>query len=238
MNEERYPSGPAGLADQLLSLFGDASAQARRGALQAMFAALEHLLEQQQWARERLRAHAGGGLRVLVELPSSRSAELGELRLQIDDSGLLRAADPQQRFDVTLRFRASLEAVFDVLAKGPESTVRHLRIDGDPALAATIGDLARYLRWEPEEDLSRVIGDAAAHRVAGALRVGADGMRDAAQRAFASASAWVAGDQQQLTTKPLTAWFGDELGDLALRISDLEARFKRLAAQRRSKAGT
>ena len=116
--------------------------------------------------------------------------------------------------------------------------MRHLRIDGDPALAATIGDLARYLRWEPEEDLSRLIGDAAAHRVAGAVRTGADGVRDVAQRALASAGAWVAGDQTQLTTKPLTAWFGDELGVLVDRISDLEGRISRLAAQRRSNPGT
>jgi ubiquinone biosynthesis protein UbiJ len=226
------------MASKLVTLFDEASAQARRGALRALLAGLEHLLEQQQWARERLRAHAGGGLRVMFELPTNRSAGLGELRFQIDESGLLQAADSQGRIDVTLRFRASVDALFDLLAKGPETTVRHLRIDGDPALAATIGDLARYLRWEPEEDLSRLIGDAAAHRVTGVVRAGADGMREAAQRALASAGAWVAGDQQQLTTKPLTDWFSDQVSELSGRIADLELRASRLAARRRSTART
>jgi ubiquinone biosynthesis protein UbiJ len=45
-------------------------------------------------------------------------------------------------------------------------------VDGDVMLAASLGELARHLRWDAEEDLSRVLGDVAAHRLAGLLRAG------------------------------------------------------------------
>jgi ubiquinone biosynthesis protein UbiJ len=41
-----------------------------------------------------------------------------------------------------------------------------LKIEGDVQLAADLGWLAENLRWDAEEDLSRLIGDAPAHAVA------------------------------------------------------------------------
>lgn len=41
-----------------------------------------------------------------------------------------------------------------------------VRIEGDVLLAAELGWLAENLRWDVEEDLSRLIGDAPAHTVA------------------------------------------------------------------------
>ena len=43
-------------------------------------------------------------------------------------------------------------------------------IEGDVQLAAELGWLAENLRWDVEEDLSRLIGDASAHALAGAAR--------------------------------------------------------------------
>ncbi len=44
--------------------------------------------------------------------------------------------------------------------------MREVRIEGDAELAATLGRLAKELRWDAEEDLSRLVGDIAAHRMA------------------------------------------------------------------------
>jgi ubiquinone biosynthesis protein UbiJ len=41
-----------------------------------------------------------------------------------------------------------------------------VKIEGDVQLAAELGWLAENLRWDAEEDLSRLIGDAPAHAVA------------------------------------------------------------------------
>lgn len=44
------------------------------------------------------------------------------------------------------------------------------RIEGDVQLAAEINWLTDHVRWDAEEDLSRFVGDAAAHRIASAGR--------------------------------------------------------------------
>ncbi|OZA95048.1 MAG: hypothetical protein B7X59_12615 [Polaromonas sp. 39-63-203] len=57
-------------------------------------------------------------------------------------------------------------------AKAPAVT-----IEGDVQLAAEVGWLADNLRWDVEEDLSRVIGDAPAHALADAARRLVGGLR-------------------------------------------------------------
>lgn len=52
------------------------------------------------------------------------------------------------------------------LAARDESAWREISITGDTDFASTIHRVARNLRWDVEEDLSRVFGDIAAHRMA------------------------------------------------------------------------
>ena len=54
-------------------------------------------------------------------------------------------------------------SLLQTLAKGEKPT---MRIDGDVMLAADINWLVDHVRWDMEEDLSRVFGDAAAHHMA------------------------------------------------------------------------
>jgi ubiquinone biosynthesis protein UbiJ len=53
-----------------------------------------------------------------------------------------------------------------------------LRIEGDVQLAADINWLVDHVRWDPEEDLARLIGDVTAHRLASAGRLTAEALRD------------------------------------------------------------
>ncbi len=52
------------------------------------------------------------------------------------------------------------------VAAKDETVWRDVIIDGDTALAEVIHHLWQHLRWDAEEDLSKVVGDAAAHRIA------------------------------------------------------------------------
>jgi ubiquinone biosynthesis protein UbiJ len=47
-----------------------------------------------------------------------------------------------------------------------ETAWKEVAVAGDTEFAATVHQLARQLRWDAEEDLSRVFGDIAAHRMA------------------------------------------------------------------------
>lgn len=65
-------------------------------------------------------------------------------------------------------------AVAQALLAGEQPTVR---IEGHVALASELSWLAEHLRWDIEEDLARLIGDAPAHGLAQAARRAAQGLR-------------------------------------------------------------
>ena len=228
MTESSSRSGRPGLGASLGALFGDAAAQAQRNALRLTLAALEHLLRQQQWARDRLKAHAGASLRFGIDGPPLAGLPPPEWRVTIDEQGFLHEAPADAAPGVSLLLRPSVDALFATLRDGPDGLSRHLRIEGDVTLAATMGELAKYLRWEPEEDLSRFVGDAAAHRIASVARQGGDRLRDLGGRAVSAASDFMAGDQRQLATRPLANWLRDGATALESRVSALEARVQRL----------
>lgn len=126
-----------------------------------LVAALNHLLEAEPWARERLAPFAGR----LLEL---RAPPLPALRIALRSDGLLDAA-PGDAGEPTLVLTLRPE-VLPAAARGMDHLVRAVETTGDAALAAEVLYLVRHLRWEAEEDLSRLVGDAAAHRIASLAR--------------------------------------------------------------------
>ena len=58
------------------------------------------------------------------------------------------------------------ESPWGVLQSALAGKAPPLKIEGDVQLAADVGWLAENLRWDAEEDLSRLIGDAPAHALA------------------------------------------------------------------------
>lgn len=225
-SHEPRPAGP------LAALLGGAAAQAQRSALAMTLAALEHLLRQQQWARERLKAHAGATLRVGVDAAPLAGLAPPQWMLRIDDDGCLQPAAEDASPDASLLLRPSVDALFAALRGGAEGLSRHLRIEGDAMLASTIGELARHLRWEPEEDLSRVVGDVAARRIVGFAREGGERLREIGERAASAASENLGGEQRQLLTRPLAHWLRDGAAELDARVAELEARVERLRRRR------
>ncbi len=117
-------------------------------------AAINHLLESASWARERLKPFAGKILRFnlapfTVTLAIRASGE-------VEDSPVTGAADAS--------FTLTSGVALRVLAADPDAW-REVEVNGDTALAREILAIAQNLRWDVEEDLSRVFGDIAAHRM-------------------------------------------------------------------------
>lgn len=123
-------------------------------------AVANHLLLAAAWARAELRAHAGKTARFEL-FPAGFS-------LTVLDSGEVSAAPADAVAAVTFRLTPGLLLRF---AARDESAWREVDAAGDTDFAATINQLARNLRWDFEEDLSRVFGDIAAHRMAETGRV-------------------------------------------------------------------
>ena len=117
-------------------------------------AAVNHVLRASAWARAELQRHAGKTARFeLVPFVFS---------LTVLDSGEVAAAAADAVPAVTLRVTPGLALR---LAARDESAWKEVDAAGDTDFAATINQLARNLRWDVEEDLSRAFGDIAAHRM-------------------------------------------------------------------------
>ena len=121
----------------------------------AAAAAVNHLLRRAAWARAELQVHAGKTAR--FELFPAGFA------LTVLDSGEVTAAAGDAAAAATFRLTPGLLLR---LAARDESAWREVDATGDTDFASTINQVARNLRWDFEEDLSRVFGDIAAHRMA------------------------------------------------------------------------
>ncbi|RZJ24196.1 MAG: hypothetical protein EOO54_10165 [Haliea sp.] len=121
---------------------------------------LNHVLMQEREAQDRLLRRKGSVIH-------ARWGVFG-IDLLITPAGLFDRAAPGARPDLTVSVAAeSPLVVAQAVAAGKAPPVK---IEGDVQLAAELGWLAENLRWDIEEDLSRVIGDIPAHALADAGR--------------------------------------------------------------------
>jgi ubiquinone biosynthesis protein UbiJ len=169
---------------------------------------LNRLLAAEPWARLRLAPFAGE----TVEL---RAPPLPALRFGILPGGSVEAGDAVPGLLMTLKpeFLAGL-------ARGEEHALRSVDVEGNAKLAAELLVLVRHLRWDAEEELSRLFGDVTAHRLAQAGRAFAAWHLDAAQR-LAAAIADYATDEKQLLARRAEL---DALAESVARLRDAIAR--------------
>lgn len=157
----------------------------------AAISALNHVIRQQEWPVARLRAHAGRTVTL-------RMAPAPDLHMRIGDDGLMAEdgahgitagiakgttagtpAGTATGADLTITLHPS---ALPRLLRRDESALRDIELTGAADLAQLAQQLVRELTWDYEEDLSRVVGDVAAHRLAGAGRDFIGWQREAARR--------------------------------------------------------
>ena len=129
-------------------------------AQQRLILFLNHVVMQEKEAQDRLARKKGSVLHVRWGV--------FEMDLLITPAGLLDRASSAAKPDLLISVAADSPAVVvqSVLAGKPPP----VKIEGDVQLAAELGWLAENLRWDVEEDLSRVLGDIPAHALADAGR--------------------------------------------------------------------
>ena len=116
---------------------------------------LNHLLMQEPQAMDRLRRQQGKSVCVQWRQQSAT--------VTVTPAGLLSLSDAITPPDLTLRVTEPSPLTLAQTAwRGDKPSVE---IPGDVQLAGDVAWLVDHLRWDVEEDLSRVVGDAAAHRV-------------------------------------------------------------------------
>ena len=121
---------------------------------------LNHVLMQEKEAQDRLARKKGSVLHIRWGLFA--------LDLLITPAGLLDTASSGVKPDllISVAVDSPMTLMQSVMAGKPPP----VKIEGDVQLAAELGWLAENLRWDFEEDLSRLLGDVPAHALAEAAR--------------------------------------------------------------------
>ena len=128
---------------------------------------LNHVLMQEKAATARLVRQKGSV--VLVQWNAF------SIRFLVTPAGLLDLADNNAKPDLSLWVaQESAVSLAQAVLRGDKPNVR---IEGDVQLAAEVNWLVDHVRWDLEEDLSRIIGDAPAHAVGEAARRMAQAVR-------------------------------------------------------------
>jgi ubiquinone biosynthesis protein UbiJ len=186
--------------------------------LEAPFSrALNHLLASESWARERLVPFAGEAIELRAPL-------LPALRFVIAEDGRLApgAAGPNALV-VSLRPEAPAAAL-----RGEEHLLRAVDVQGNAKLASEVMFLARHLRWDAAEDLSKLVGDVAAQRLVGAAKTLAAWHVDAARRFAEGAMEYAVEEAELLMRREELASLSDAQARLRDGLERLEKRIARL----------
>lgn len=134
---------------------------------------LNHVLQQEKEATDRLTRQQGR-----VVLFQWRQIHL---KLVVTPAGLLDLAGPEQPSDLT--FSVTEESPVALLQSALLGSRPAVRIEGDVQLAAEVNWLVDHVRWDVEEDLAGILGDASAHALGQAARRAVDALRQLATRA-------------------------------------------------------
>lgn len=183
---------------------------------------LNHLLDQAPGAHARLQRHAGATARL----------QLGGVGLSFsiaEDGRLL--ADDSETPAVTLRLPA--DALLKAMHDG-DAVLRDARIEGDAALAETLGQVLRGLRWDAAEDLSRLVGDVAAERLVAGARGALSAGRDLGDRLLTSTGEYVADEANIVMRRAAITDFSNEVDVLRDDSARLQKRLEALERKRLS----
>lgn len=177
---------------------------------------LNHLLRAEPWARERLAPFAG-------EIVEIDAPPLPALRLTIAEGGGVEPGGARAGLVVRVS-----PAIVAGLARGEEHALRSVEVSGNARLASEVMVLARHLRWDFEEDLSRLFGDVAAHRLAAAARALAAWHVDAARRISAALADYATEERRLLVRRDEFAALGADVARLRDALERLDKRVSRL----------
>jgi ubiquinone biosynthesis protein UbiJ len=181
------------------------------------------VLEREDWARERLSAHAGRTVRMVCGPIAST--------LAIAPSGMLSPV--QSAADLTLSISPLR---LPTLLAHPERWTELVAADGDAVLAATLADLARTLPWFVEQAFANALGPLIGTRVADAGRALLAFPERAAQSFGASLTSY-ARDEARLGVGASTfADFAAEAAAVAARVDALALRLDQVAKAAPAKA--
>ena len=185
----------------------------------AAAAVLNHMLAREPWARAALAPFAGRSAR-LQALPMS--VQLG---IAADGNFTAEAGEPTVTIGVD-------PAALPRLLLEPKAALRNVRFAGDAEFAQALSGVLQKLRPEPEEELSRFVGDAAAVRIVALLRAALAGARETGSRLAAQTADYLVAENPMLASRPEMMSFAADVTRLRDDVERLAKRIELLARKR------
>ncbi len=177
--------------------------------------AVNRALERESWARDKLAAHAGRTVRLVVG-PVERV-------FAIDSGGRIAAGAEQP--DLTLKLSPLR---LPALLAAPERWSELVGSEGDPALASTVGELATTLPWFVERALAQFLGPILGQEVADAGRRLLAFPGYAGERFGESVARYVTDEAKLAVGATEARTFGADIAALAAKVDALAARIDAL----------
>jgi ubiquinone biosynthesis protein UbiJ len=181
---------------------------------------LQHLIAQNSWACPLLQPHAGKCVAFKLGFFSHS--------LTILEDGSLAMAGDSHAADASVSLTPSLALR---LLSGDEAAKRQVVISGDTHLAAELAKVLSAMRWDFEDDASKLVGDVAAHKIGQTLRgIAANGKETGSNLAAMLSEYWQE-EMPLIAKKRQVEAFNSEVDTLRADLARFEKKFAKLQQQ-------
>lgn len=178
---------------------------------------LQHLIAQNTWASPLLRPFAGKSVQVNIALLNTS--------LVILENGSLAVAGETNIPDAVITIPPSL--LLRMIAKD-ESAKLQIKIDGDTHLATELAKVFSHMRWDYEDDLSKLVGDVPANKIGEFSRHTAATVRETTANLADMLSEYWQEEKPMLAKKRHVEQFNADVDSLRADVERFEKRLNKL----------
>ncbi|MDP3679072.1 MAG: SCP2 sterol-binding domain-containing protein [Methylotenera sp.] len=179
---------------------------------------LQHLIAQNSWANELLQPFAGKSVQLNIALLNTS--------LVILENGSLAIAGDTNVPDATITIAPSL--LLRLIAKD-EAAKLQIKIEGDTYLATELAKVFSNLRWDYEDDLSKLVGDVPAYKLGELGRHAVNTVKETSINLTEMLSEYWQEEKPMIAKKRHVAQFNAEVDTLRADVERLEKRLNKLA---------
>jgi ubiquinone biosynthesis protein UbiJ len=157
-------------------------ALAERSVMERIVLLVNHVVAAEPQAMERLRVHAGQTIRIEFEGWPAMLPPLSPIAFRVTPPGLVEWTEAPVPGTPDLRVGVAVPNPALALAKLVVGERPAISVDGDAAFASDVNWLIENLRWDIQDDLARIVGDAPAREISRFGGAVAKALRDGARK--------------------------------------------------------
>jgi ubiquinone biosynthesis protein UbiJ len=151
------------------------------------------------------------------------------VRLRVTSDGMVEAVANDVAPNVIIRVNL---VDLPLIVQNRERAFSYVKVDGDADFANAISQLSQSLKWEAEEDLSRLIGDVAAARVVGGAKAAFDTARSTQRKLAENVAEYFLEENPMLVRPSAVSDFADEVARLRDDVERIGKRIEKLEGRR------